>query len=106
MMQAQLDQLVAANKAGFDELAKQGVRFDPATLIMGQIECLYDTIGEAMGPQGPQFVVLARLRWEQRIARNIAEAREQGRKAQLSMGGSFTPAMIRELARNTGTFGA
>jgi hypothetical protein len=106
-MGAQLDQLVAQNKQGFEELTRQGVQFDPTTLIMAQIECLYDTLGEAMGPvQGPQFVLLARLRWEQRISQNIAQAREQGRKSQLAMGGSFSPAMIRELAKSTRTFGA
>lgn len=105
-LQAQFGQLVTQNRAAFEELAAQGIKFDMGTMVMGMIECLYETLGEVMGPQGPQFVALARLRWEQRTAQNIAQARDHGRKAALSMGGSFSPGMIRDLARATGTFGA
>lgn len=106
-MKAQFDQLVAQNRAAFEELGKQGIKFDLGTMVMGMIECLYQTIGEAMGPvQGPQFVMMAQLRWEQRTAANIAQARQEGRKAVLSLGGSFSPGMIRDLARATGTYGA
>lgn len=95
------------NKKDLEDLARRGVQFDPATLIIGQIESLYDTIGEAMGPvEGPRFRALARLRWEQRIAEEIAKTQEQGHKSQLALGGSFTPGMIRELAKATNTFGS
>ncbi len=105
-LQQQFEQLVAQNRADFEQLAKQGIKFDPFTLIMGQIESLYDTISEAMGPvQGPQFAVLVRLRWEQRIADNIANAKKEAGKAQLAVGGSLSPAQIRDLAKQTGTYG-
>lgn len=106
-LQAQCEQLVAQNRAALEELARQNIKFEMGAVVMGMVECLYDTIGEIMGPQqGPQFIQLARLRWEQRTAATIANAREEGRKAQLSLGGSFSPAMIRDLARATGTYGA
>ncbi len=106
-LKAQFEQLVAQNRAAFEELARQGIQLDMGTMVMGMVECLYDTLGEIMGPQqGPQFVQLARLRWEQRTAANIAQARNEGRKAQLTLGGSLSPAMIRDLARATGTYGA
>jgi len=98
--------MVEQNKQGFEELKRQGIQFDMGVLLTMQIECLYRTIGEAMGPvEGPRFIELAKLRWEQAIAEQIAKAKDQGTKAQLQAGGSFSPGMIRELARATGTFG-
>lgn len=98
--------LVEKNKAGFETLKRQGIQFDMGILLTAQIECLARTVGEVMGPeQGPRFVELAKLRWEQAIEREIANAMEQGTKHQLAMGGSFSPAMIRELARASGTYG-
>lgn len=98
--------LVEQNKAGLADLRRQGIQFDMGVLLSAQIECLYRTIGEVMGPeQGPRFIELAKLRWEQAIEREIANAMEQGTKHQLAMGGSFSPSMIRELARASGTYG-
>ena len=103
---AEFERQCALNKQGFEDLKRQGIQFDLGILLSGQIECLYRSIGEAMGPvEGPRFVELAKLRWEQTIAHEIAQAKAQGTKHQLALGGSFTPGMIRELARASGTYG-
>lgn len=105
--QAHLDQLIAENRAGYEELARQGLRFPFEQIVLAQIDCLIESIAEAMGPQqGPQFAVLARTRWEQRTAQNIEQAKKEGRKVQIAQGGSLSPADIRNLAKATGTFGA
>ena len=104
--QAEFARLVAQNKADFELLKTRGIQFDMGILLSGQIECLYRSIAEVMGPeQGPRFVELAKLRWEQAIAKEIANAKEQGTKHVLALGGSMSPGQIRELARATGTFG-
>lgn len=102
---ARLDQLIAQNRGGYEKLARNGIRFPFESVILAQVDCLIDSVAEAMGPAGPQFAVLARTRWEERTARSIAEAEEQGRKQQIAVAGSFTPSMIRDMARATGTFG-
>lgn len=100
------EQAKQENMAGFKALAMRGIQLDGVTMSMAMVECLYDSISEAMGPaEGPRFAELARLRWEQRTAQGIKEALDNGTKASLSLAGGFTPTMIRELAKATNTFG-
>lgn len=108
-MKAQLEQellaLVERNKAGFADLQRQGINFDQSQILSARVDTLINSIASAFGPQGEVWAVQCRLDWEQFVAQQIAAASEQGTKAQLSLGGRFTPEMIRQLARETGSVG-
>jgi hypothetical protein len=99
----QFEDLVAANQAKFAELAAQGASPDPFYLVHSRINHLIDAIAQATGPNGPRWAVMTRLGFERLIAAELAQAGPATRLMQLAEGGRYTPAMIRDLARQTGT---
>jgi hypothetical protein len=101
-MQQHLNGLVEQNKAGFAELARRGIQFDPGTVLSARLDSLIQSVAEAFGPPGQLWAIQARISFEQQVAEQQQAAGEQGRKAQLGLGASFTPSMIRQLAAETG----
>lgn len=101
----QLEALVRQNVANLKELQAGGATFDQAQLINGRIDSLMQSIAQAFGPQGQLWLLQARLAFEEGMAQNLASAKAEGRKAILAQAGNFSPSAIRELARQTGTFG-
>jgi hypothetical protein len=102
---AELNALVQKNAAEFEALAKRGIRFDPGQLLSARIDMLMSSVAQAFGPQGQLWELQARLANERNIEQHLERAGSQGRLAQLAAGGSFSPAMLRELATQTGTYG-
>lgn len=103
--QGRLDTLKAANAQGLQELARQNVGFSEGAMLASRIEVLIESFARALGPQGPLWAVQARLAWEEQMEKNIDMARQQSGKAQLTLGSQLSATEIRELARQTGTFG-
>ncbi len=101
-MQQGLDELSAQVTAGFAELARNGIQFDPGQVINARIDMLIQSVGEAFGPQGQLWALQAKISFLQKISEQQQNACEQGTTVQLSLGGKFTPAMIRQLAAETG----
>jgi hypothetical protein len=104
-IQAEFEALVERNKAGLASLQREGINLDPLSLVHARIDHLIDQISMFAGPDGPRWALYTRLEFERRIAENLENARKEGTKANLAMGGKFTPSMIRDLARQSGTFG-
>lgn len=105
-LEAQLSRLVEQNKDAFTDLQRRGINFDPLSLLGARIDSLISSIAGAFGPQGQVWAVQVRLDWETAVAEQLQAAGQQGTKAQLAVGGQFTPAMIRQLAKETGTLGS
>lgn len=105
-LEGELTQLVEKNRAGFTDLQRRGINFDPGQLMSARVDCLIESIAGAFGPQGEVWAVQVRLDFERFIEAQVAAANEQGRKAQLAAGGLLTPQMIRQLAKETNTFGS
>jgi hypothetical protein len=104
-LRGQLDLVRAENAEAMQELARRGVRPDAMQVIHMRVDMLVESVAEAIGPQGALWAVRANLAYEQRMARAIAEIKDQSVKAQLGLGGMLSPADIRALARETGTYG-
>lgn len=104
-MRQALHGLIEQNKAGFQALAQRGIQFDPVQILNARIDTVIQAVAAALGPQGEIWAIQANMLFEQLMAQHQQTANEQGRKAQLAVGGSFTPQMIRQLARETGTLG-
>jgi hypothetical protein len=102
-VQAEFERMVAANQAKFAELAAQGTAPDPFFLVHARINHLIDAIAQATGPNGPRWAVMTRLGFEKYIAGELDKAGPATRRMQLAEGARYTPAMIAELARQTGT---
>jgi hypothetical protein len=103
VLSQQYEAMVAANTAKLAELQRQGVGLDPFTFVHARIDMLIDSIAQFAGPDGPRWSMLTRLAFEQHIATELASAEREGRKVQLTPGTGWTPSMIHELARQTGT---
>jgi hypothetical protein len=103
VLQAQFEALMTQNQASFADLNRRGIALDPFTLVHARINHLIDAIARFAGPDGPRWSMLTRVQFEQYIAGEIATAAKEGQRVQLAQGGSFTPTMIRDLARQTGT---
>jgi hypothetical protein len=102
----QLQELREQNKQILLEMSAAGVQAEDASVLNARFDCLVDSIGEAMGPEaGPDFKLLAHVRWQQRLLVLLTEARKQGTKTVLGMGGLLSPSQISQLARDTGTPG-
>jgi hypothetical protein len=104
-LEYQLDILVEKNKAAFADLQRRGISFDPAQILSARIDYLIQSIASALGSQGVLWALQTRTEYEQAIEQQIELANTEGRKAQIAMAGSFSPAMIRQLAAETNTFG-
>jgi hypothetical protein len=104
VLQAQFELARDANQVKLAELDRQGLAMDPMSFVHARIDDLIDSIAMLGGPDGARWAVIARLRFEQHIAAQLAEVQQQATRAQLAGGAQFTPAMIAELARQTGLF--
>lgn len=93
-----------ANQARLASLQRQGLEMDPLSFVHARIDQLIDSIASFAGPNGPRWSLLTRLSFEQHIAAELDAAEDQGRRAQLALGGQFTPGMIAQLAAETGMF--
>ncbi len=102
---SQRNELIAKNRTGFEDLARRGIQFDPGQILNARIDCLIQSISVAFGPAGQLWLLQAFIDWEKFVEGMLADAASQGTQAQLSVGGSFTPGMIRKLAEETNTFG-
>jgi hypothetical protein len=100
----QFDAVRESNQAKLAEMARQGVGVDPMDFLHARIDALIDSIAQFAGPNGPRWALMTRLSFEQQIAAQLDGAQEAGRRADLAIGGSFTPGMIAQLARASGTF--
>jgi hypothetical protein len=96
---------VAANQARLAELRMMGTSPDPVAFLHARINHLIDAIAAFAGPEGPRWAALTRLRFEQFIASELESADTATTRLQLAQGATMSPAQIRELARQTGTFG-
>lgn len=99
---AEFEALLASNQAKFAELAKQGISPDQLYLVHRRINHLIEMISRATGPNGPRWAMVTRLEFEKEIAAELAQAGPATRLMQLAEGARYTPAMIAELARQTG----
>lgn len=106
VLQAEFEDLIQANQARFIEMQANGVAPDPMFLVHARINHLIESISQFAGPNGPRWAALTRLNFERWIAEQLTEAEPAARKMQLAEGARYTPAMIAELARATGTFRA
>lgn len=100
---AEFERLVAANQAKFAELAAVGTAPDPFFMVHARINHLIDAIAQATGPNGPRWAAMTRLGFEKYIAGELEQAGPATRRMQLAEGARYTPGMIAELARQTGT---
>ena len=103
VLQAEFEDLIASNQAKFAEMQANGVAPDPMFLVHARINHLIDSISQFAGPNGPRWAALTRLNFERWIAEQLDVAGPQARKMQLAEGARYTPSMIAELARATGT---
>lgn len=99
----EFERLVASNQAKFAELAAQGTAPDPFFMVHARINHLIDAIAQATGPNGPRWAVMTRLGFEKYIAAELDQMGPASRRMQLAEGARYTPGMIAELARQTGT---
>lgn len=106
VLQAEFEDLLASNQAKFAEMQANGVAPDPMFLVHARINHLIESISQFAGPNGPRWAALARLNFERWIAEQLDAAGPQARKMQLAEGARYTPSMIAELARATGTLRA
>lgn len=105
MLRAQLEQLMNQNIQDIQRLEQNGITFDMGQVINGRIDSLIASVARAFGPQGQVWELQAKIAFEEAMAQNLQQARENGRKAQLAQAGSFSAGAIREIARATGTYG-
>ena len=103
-LHAEFEQLLAMNQAKFAQLAEQGISPDPFYLVHARINHLIDQIAAATGPNGPRWAAMARLGFERQIAMELDQADSVTTRMRLAEGARYTPTMISELARQTGTF--
>jgi hypothetical protein len=103
-LEAQLEAQSQQNQQDLLALQARGIGFNDIQMVRARFEVLIESLAAAFGPQGQVWAVQARLDWEQHLAQQVTVAQEQGTKAQLAVGGQFTPSMIRQLAEDTGTF--
>lgn len=106
MMEQRLEALVRQNMADIHGLQAKGIGFDPGQIINGRIDALMLAVAQAFGPEnGPAWLLQARLAFEEQMAQNLDLAKREGTKVQLAQAGSATAGDIRQLARQTGTYG-
>lgn len=103
VLTAEFEALVAGNQAKFAELSALGTAPDPLYLVHARINSLIDSIASSIGPQGPAWAMLARVKFERQIAAELEEAGPSARRMQLAEGARYSPEMIRALAAQTGT---
>jgi hypothetical protein len=105
VIEAEHARLAEQNMKDLTRLRAEGVELDPLGLTHARIDHLIDSFAQFAGPDGPRWAAWTRLTFEQRMAENIRQAAPEGRKQNLAQGASWSPGMIRLLARETGTFG-
>lgn len=103
VLATEFEALVTANQQKFAEMQATGVAPDPFYLVHARINHLIGSIANFAGPDGPRWAVLTRLEFERHIAKELDAAGPAARRMQLSEGARYTPGMIADLARQTGT---
>ena len=103
VLQAEFEDLIASNQEKFAEMQANGAAPDPLFLVHARINQLIESISQFAGPNGPRWAALTRLNFERWISEQLTEAGPEARKMQLAEGARYTPSMIAELARVTGT---
>jgi hypothetical protein len=103
VLAAEFEQLVQSNQVKFQSMIATGNQPDPMYLIHARINHLIDAIAQAAGPNGPRWALMTRLGFERQIAADLDQAGPAARRMQLAEGARYTPQMIAELARQTGT---
>ncbi len=96
-LEAKLNRLIEANKAGFAELAAMGAQVDGAGLLNLRIDILAEMV-LGTGPGILQF----RLRFESKVAEVLEELRGQVRKAQLAAAAQASPQQVKQMAAAQG----
>lgn len=94
-----------ANRAGLQEMARKGMAIDPMQVIHLRVDMMIESIASSLGPEGILWALRCNLAYEERMGQAVEQAQAQGTKAQLAAGSILTPSQIRNLARETGTFG-
>lgn len=105
VLEGQLTTLLQQNVADIQELNRRGIGFDQNQITNARIDTVINAIAQALGPQGEIWSLQCRLAFETAMAENVALAKKEGTKAQLAAGSSMSASNIRQLARQTGTFG-
>jgi hypothetical protein len=103
VLAAEFEDLIASNQKKFAEMQANGAAPDPFYLVHARINHLIDSIAKFAGPDGPRWATFTRLEFERHIAQELDVAGPQARRMQLAEGARYTPSMIRDLARQTGT---
>jgi len=102
--QDQLRELADANDARLAALGRSGVVVDPVSILHARIDSLMDSLGHVMGPSGPTWVIVAKMAFQAHLAEQFNQVETEAGRTQLAQGALFSPAMIAELARETGMF--
>lgn len=102
--QQQLQELIERNVARIAALARSGVTVDPASVVHARIDVLTDAVAGVLGPSGPVWALAARHAFELRMAAELDRMEAEAGRIQLAQGAAWSPAMIAQLARETGTF--
>lgn len=103
--QAKMAAQVQANIADLQELAAKGIKIDPIQMLNMRIDLIVQEVGKILGPQGMLWVTSCNLAFEQQLAVVIERAKVEGTKAVLGSGALLSPSQIRDLAKQTKTFG-
>jgi hypothetical protein len=100
-----LKDLIKENQEKLAAFQQQGIIIDPLSLLHARIDALIESVAQAIGPQmGPGWAWQARMAYEENLQKQYAEVEGQASRIALSQGAGWTPAMIAQLARETGTF--
>jgi hypothetical protein len=105
VLQRRWQDLLEQNQASLTRLMQRNLAMDPMSCMNARIDCLIDCIDQAVGgAAGARWALETRLYFEQHLHDQMEEADRTGIRMQLAEGGTYTPGMISELARVTGTF--
>lgn len=100
--QQELDTLLSQNQRLIVGLHARGIVPEETSLLHVRFDCLIDAIGEVMGEAGDDFVLMARVRWQQKLGAELARIQQEGTRAVLGLGGTLNPSQVADLARETG----
>lgn len=100
-----LDKLKAENRKTLLGLRSRGLVIEESSILNSRMESLVDSIAEAMGPAGPEFQLMAQVRWQEKLGTLLGEMEQKSTGAIIASASTFTPGQISSLARETGTPG-
>jgi hypothetical protein len=93
------------NKRLLLDMAALAIRPEETSLLHARIDCLIDSLAEAMGDNGEDFRLLAHTQWQERLNARLRQAAQDSTKTVLGQGASLSSGQIAALARETGTPG-